>query len=106
MSNTEIITELLGKSTFTKSDKKMLWVWKIERKIEKEEKNKEKNGNIVVNGILLTMLPYKQKSSFFLTQGEIFLAKCLLAHFLQVNNEFCMSIFYFFSYNFYFAFTF
>lgn len=65
MSNTEIITELLGKSTFTKSDKKMLWVWKIERKIEKEEKNKEKKGNIVVNGILLTMLPYKQKLSFF-----------------------------------------
>lgn len=65
MSNTEIITELLGKSTFTKSDKQMLWVWKIERKIEKEEKNKEKKGNIVVNGILLTMLPYKQKLSFF-----------------------------------------
>lgn len=65
MSNTEIITELLGKSTFTKSDKQMLWVWKIERKIEKEEKNKEKKGNIVVNGILLTILPYKQKLSFF-----------------------------------------
>ena len=64
---------LLGKSTFTKSDKKMLWVWKIERKIEKEEKIKEeKKGNIVVNGLRLTMLPYKQKKFFFNARGNIF----------------------------------
>lgn len=75
---TEIITESLAKSTFTKSDKKMFWVPKIKRKREKEEKNKgnyKRKCYLVVNGILLIMLPYRQKWFPFFNARENVFAK-------------------------------